>query len=465
MQSIENASFRDPSGYVFYENDKVYRFIHSSYRKDFELLIQSGLYDALRKDRKLIAIEETDISSPSGGTIIQVEKVEFISYPYEWCFSQYQEAALLTLDLMERALEFDIWLKDASAYNIQFHNGNPVLIDLFSFEQYPEGSPWVAYRQFCQHFLSPLLLMSKVDMGLGSMMKNYIDGIPLDITSKLLPFRCKLSPQINMHIFMQAKYQKKYEDYGRKTEIDKNKSVSILTRNRLKNLISSLKDVVTSLSLAGENSEWANYYDDTNYSKDSLYEKKDIIERFAEKISPQSMCDFGANKGEFSRIKNVDLKNIISCDIDYIAVDKNYRINKEKGLHHILPLRIDLTNPSPAIGWANVERKSFIDRCDVDLGLALALIHHLAISNNVPLENCASLFASMTQYLVIEWVPKEDSQVQRLLATREDIFDKYNQTEFENEFSKYFKILEKKQVTGSKRVIYLMRLNKREGME
>ena len=207
---------------------------------------------------------------------------------------------------------------------------------------------------------------------------------------------------------------------------------------------------------APERTEWSNYYSDTNYSKKAFEEKKQIVKNFLDKIDAKVVWDLGGNTGEFSRISSNNGIETISFDIDPAAVEKNFLEcikNQEK---NILPLVLDLTNPSPNIGWANQERMSLIERGPADIILGLALIHHLAISNNLPFSRIVAFFKKNCKHLIIEFIPKNDSQVQRLLATREDIFDDYTKENFEKEFSKSFKINEFVTIPESERILYHM---------
>lgn len=452
----ESASFRDPNGYIFYHDNEVFRFIGESAIPDFNKFIDSGLSKSLIDKKQLIPFikeESNKFNIDRSGIIVKADKIDFISYPYEWCFSQLKDAALLTLIIAKKALKYDLWLKDASAYNIQFHNGKPIFIDILSFESYPEDSPWVAYKQFCQHFLAPLLLMAYTDFNLSSLLKNFIDGIPLELASRLLPFKTKLSLFIFIHIHLHAKIQKKYEDKGESIQ----NTMKILPRGRLLNLLESLSSVIKSLKLKQQDTEWRNYYNITNYSKKAFRQKKNIIDDYIKSLSLKTVWDFGANIGEFSRTDSLKSMQVISFDIDYMAVEKNYCYNKENKINNVLPLLFDLTNPSPAIGWANVERKSLIQRCDANLILALALVHHIAISNNVPLRKVAELFSSLADYLIIEFVPKEDSQVKKLLSSREDIFPEYNINGFEKAFLSFYDIIKKDEITDTSRILYLLK--------
>ena len=168
------SSFRDPSGFLFFQDGSVYRQVNAIYKENYDHLIGSGLYKALVASGLLVSHEEVGMNyarSDNAYKILKPELIPFVSYPYEWCFSQLKEAALTTLKIQKVALDFGMTLKDSSAYNIQFMKGRAVFIDTISFERYREGQPWVAYRQFCQHFLAPLALMSYRDIRLGRLFR------------------------------------------------------------------------------------------------------------------------------------------------------------------------------------------------------------------------------------------------------------------------------------------------------
>lgn len=448
------SSFRDPSGFLFLNNNKLYRQINQSYRENYDHMMNSGLYKKLVDTELLIPHQEVNIESPDPKTsykIIQPEIIPFISYPYEWCFSQLKHAALITLKIQKIALEYNMTLKDCTAYNIQFRNYTPVLIDTLSFEKYQDGQIWKGYKQFCQHFLAPLALMSHKDIRLNQLLRIYIDGIPLDLAGKLLPMRTHFMFSLFAHIHAHAKSQKHYESKEIKV---KNYNLS---RRSFMGIIESLDSTIKKQNWHTGKTEWGEYYSDTNYSESSFEQKKKIISLLLERINPKSLWDIGSNTGVFSRIASKKEIQTVSFDIDPVAVEKNFIECIEKKDMSILPLLIDLTNPSPDIGWHNQERISFIKRGPADVILALALIHHLAISNNVPLDMIAEFFAKNCNHLIIEFVPKEDSQVKRLLATREDVFTDYTQDNFEVQFKKVFTIQEKIKIDNSKRTVYYMK--------
>lgn len=453
-----SASFRDPSGFMFKKESLFYRQVNLDYKKDYDLLMSSGLYKQLSKARALIAHDEMPLEMAplpdKAYKVIKPQQLGFISYPYEWCFNQYKDAAILTLSIARRALEYGMSLKDASAYNIQFHEGRPIFIDSLSFETYEEGMPWVAYKQFCQHFLAPLALMAKTDIRLAGLMRDYIDGVPLDLASKLLPKSSKLNFGLATHIHIHAKSQLKYADQ----KISQKEVSGKISKQALYNLIDSLLSVVRSLIVKTITTEWADYYQDNNYTESSFEAKRALVAQFVKQVNPGSVWDLGGNTGEFSRCASELAIPTVSFDIDSGAVQQNYDIVKANKEKHMLPLVLDLTNPSPAIGWHNQERDSFKDRGPADLVMALALIHHMAIANNVPLREVARSFAEFGEHLIIEFVPKQDSQVERLLSSRLDIFPDYTLEGFKSAFSEFYDILDEKPVEGSERTMFLMKI-------
>lgn len=452
------SSFRDPNGFLFSHEGTLYRQVQKSYQNDYDLLMRSGLYQELVRKRLLIPHKEINHvpeSSADVYKVIQPERIPFISYPYEWSFGELKDAALLTLEVQKIALIHGMSLKDASAFNIQFRGSEPVFIDTLSFERFQEGKPWVAYRQFCQHFLAPLCLMRYTDVHLGKLSQVYLDGVPLELASKLLPRRTFLWPSLLMHIHMHARYQQKYADTSLLST--RPRKMGFISMHQMQALLEHLKQAVSRLYPRVQKTEWAEYYKATNYSDEAFLKKKEIVDQYIKQIQPKMVWDLGANTGVFSRVASDMGAYTVSFDIDPLVVEAHYRVTKKDANQRTLPLVLDFTNPSPAIGWASLERDSLTMRGKADLALALALIHHLAITNNVPFSFIASYFASLASYLVIEFVPKEDSNAQRLLRVREDIFPHYTREKFEEAFSEFFTIEGSVAIPGSKRIVYGMR--------
>ncbi len=456
MSSVKHpSSFRDPSGFIFSDGDVIYRQVNKLYQGDYDLLMESGLYETLAADGLLIPHEEVEVAPPepaSAYKVLRPQGIPYISYPYEWCFSQLRDAALTTLTIQKKAIKHGMSLKDSSAYNIQFLGHRPVFIDTLSFEKYQEGSPWVAYRQFCQHFLAPLALMSYRDVSMNLLMRAHIDGVSLPLASQLLPTRTKFKYSLLSHIHIHAKTQQHYADKKVGQSSYKISQFGLLA------LIDSLESAVKKLKWKPHGTEWADYYNDTNYSPQGLEDKKSIVDEYLEGAQPEVVWDLGSNVGVFSRIASQRGIPTVSFDIDPSAVEKNYLEARKEGGKNLLPLVSDLTNPSPSLGWANEERTSWVKRGPVDLVMALALTHHLALSNNLPFIKIAHFFGRISgDSLIVEFIPKEDSQVQRLLASREDIFPHYDQAHFEQAFGEFFTIQQARKMDGSNRTLYWMK--------
>jgi hypothetical protein len=450
---IIKGSFRDPCGIVFFHNGRVYRQVNKVYRENYDHLMNSGLYKKLVDLGLLIHHDEANIdyaTNDDAYKILQPRMFPFISYPYEWCFSQLKDAALVTLKIQKIALDYEMTLKDASAFNVQFLMGKPVFIDTLSFEKYREGQFWIAYRQFCQHFLAPLALISYRDVRLHQLFRVYIDGIPLDLASSLLPYRSWIRFPLLSHVHLHAKSQKHFSSKTVGTTDRK------MSRRAFWGVVDSLESFINKMTWRPQSTEWADYYEDTNYSPAAFNHKKALVSEWLDNIDSKNVWDLGANIGTFSRISADRGIQTISLDIDPGAVEKNYLDCREREEINILPLLIDLTNPSPNLGWEHLERLSFLDRGPVDLVLALALIHHLAISNNLTLGKIASFFNRICKSLIIEFVPQSDSQFQRLRLTRDSDFSNYTQEFFEKEFSKYFIIKKAEKIRNSVRTFYLM---------
>ena len=449
-ENREFSSFRDPAGYIYYEDNLVYRKINKCYFKQYDYLMNSGLYDELVSSGLLISHKE--VKRNKDYIVICVEKIPFISYPYEWCFEELKDAGMLTLKIQEICLKYDMVLKDASGYNIQFYKGKPIFIDTLSFDFYVDGSAWGAYGQFCRHFMAPLLLMRYVDENLNCLLKNYIDGIPLDVASNVLKGRGGLVSLEHIRLHSRS--------INKNSSGNNIKSV-YMSKNSVVNMVLMMERQISKLRRKYCNSEWDKYYDNTNYDEIADRCKVNCVRDYVKYINISNsdvIWDLGSNDGKYSRVVSDIGGYVISFDIDVNAVNRSYNLVRENNEKNILPLLLDLTNPSPSIGVDLCERKSFNDRAPVKCVIALALIHHISISNNVPFDKVASWFSKLGEYLIIEFVPKDDSQVEKLLKTRNDIFDDYDINNFEECFGKYYKIVKKRDVKNSKRVIYLMKV-------
>lgn len=455
INTTHEASFRDPSGYMFYDGEVLRRAINPIYFPQYNKLKESGFFKTLFSNELLIPHEETSVSSER--IVITPEKIPFITNPYEWSFNQYKHAALHTLKIHKYALSKGFILKDASAYNITFHKGKPVFIDTLSFDFYEEGTPWRAYKQFITHFFGPLVLAKYHGTEILKMMQTHIDGIPVHLIASLLPKRTKFSSVLYTNIHLLAKMESKHsEDYKAETK------VATLSKKAQENIIESLFDYIRKLELK-EESEWGDYYDKTNYEEASFQAKKELIRDWVTPLKPQTLIDVGGNDGTFARTVIDSVPHIIVTDIDSNAVDYNYKQVQQNKETNMLPFVCDVLQPAPGIGFDNTERSSLLDRLKEyapDVTMALALIHHITLSGNVPFEKSAKFFASFSKNLIIEFPTREDSWVESLLVRKREFinhFDFYNQTEFENAYLGYFDLEKRETVKGTKRLLYLLK--------
>ncbi|MXY53417.1 MAG: SAM-dependent methyltransferase [Gammaproteobacteria bacterium] len=380
--------------------------------------------------------------------------VPFVSFPYEWSFSQLKVAALLTLSIMRRSLEREMVLKDASAYNVQFLGSRPIFVDTLSFERYVVGEPWVAYRQFCQHFLAPLVLMSRVDLRLGQLAQTNIDGIPLDLATALLPGRSKLRPGIATHLVLHANVQKRFAKSTRSKTASHRAKVS---RVGLQAIVNSLESTIKGLRVGNVETEWKDYAAEDSYSAAAAAAKRRLVGEFLANIGRSDLVlDLGANKGDFSVLASKHADYVVAVDMDPAVLDILHAQLAATDNRQILPLRVDLAVPSPAIGWDNTERPAFKERTPDATVLALAVLHHMAIGNNVPMRHIAKFLSGFARNLIVEFVPKSDPQVQRLLGAREDVFPRYSRECFEADFGAYYGIRRRQLIDASDRTLYLM---------
>lgn len=421
----ESGSFRDPSSQVWVEDGQVFRDIYPGYFEDYVLLMKSGLYNELVGRGLLLPHQEMERTE--NRIVLQPQMVPFITYPYEWCFSQLKRAALVTLEANQVALEYNMILKDASAFNVQYVNGNWKLIDTASFMKYEEGTPWKAYPQFIRHFLVPLVMCHYRGPQYLKMLLSNIDGLPPVDMCEGLPIKSFLNSGCvtflhSFRVFRNANHKELR-----------------LKKEYLKILLKKLSRYIGSLKGKQNN---ANYTPDLDYAK----AKCQVVSQF---LNGKGLVgDLGANTGLYSRIASEQGREVVAIDKDHNCVEKiAHRDN-------ILGLVVDLNNPTPAIGWGNQERKSFLERARFQTTLALALIHHLCIGNNVPLPKVAEQVRKITLGdLIIEFIPETDEKVKALAEGR--IFPEYSQELFEKSFNAYFHLKGKRPIGASCRELYI----------
>ncbi|QQP90769.1 hypothetical protein IGS68_05965 [Skermanella sp. TT6] len=433
MTAAEPGSFRDPSGHVFEADGRIFRTIAARALADYAFVRDSGVLRRLAADGRLVASEEVDpallplsLGAEVRGAPIVVEhpRIPFVSYPYEWPFPALKAAALLHLDLQIELLADDVMLSDASAYNVQFIGPRPVLIDLLSLRRYREGEYWTGLRQFCEQFLNPLLLRAVLGVPHNQWYRGSLEGIPTADLNRLLPFRKKLSWQVMTYVVLQARLEASANDKGtaeaagiRRKGLPKPSLLGILTQ--LRGWIEKLKPADTGRTV------WGDYARNNTYTDAAEETKCRFIAEFAEATRPTLLWDLGCNSGNYSAVAlGAGAGAAIGFDFDQKALELAFDRAVSERLN-LLPLFQDAANPSPDQGWKQNERRGIQGRGQADGLLALAFEHHLVIGRNVPLDQTVGWLTGLAPRGVIEFVPKDDPTVRRMLALREDIFDGY----------------------------------------
>ncbi len=449
------ASYRDPAGFVFELEGKLYRQINNIYRTQYAQLMQSGCYAHLVNKGWLLPHTELNnnpTGEPDAFCTIEPDRLFFISHPSEWSFDMLRDAALLTLSILREALNHEMVLKDATPFNIQFRNGQPVLIDTLSFEHYHANEPWIAYRQFCEQFLAPLVLMHYTGQSLPQLLLAYPEGIPVRTAAALLPRRSRWSLHINLHIHLHARVSKRVGQ-----EKQSSSTARAFSKTKLLNLIDSLESAVHRCRLKEADTAWSGYYTEAATREGYLVAKKELVEKMMAAVpNIHTVADLGANDGLFARLAAEKGKQVIAADQDAACINRLYHELKKTGLP-VQPLILDLAAPTPATGFRNKERASFISRCNADLVLALALIHHLCIGRNIPLPMVAAFFQDLSPWLIIEFVPADDEKTKVLLAAKQRTYTGYTEAGFEEAFGTHFSIEQKLTIPHSNRILYLLK--------
>jgi ribosomal protein L11 methylase PrmA len=458
------GSFRDPAGQVYELDSRILRTVTKYGAKSFIQVKNTGLLDQLVDSGQLVPfvlVDDPDTLSKFQDAVYVLEhpQIKYISYPYEWSFSLLKQAALLHLEIALKALEANVSLSDASAYNVQFIGTRPIFIDHLSFKPYTEQEYWIGHQQFCEQFLNPLLLRAKLGVRHNTWFRGTLEGISNEELSLLLKLPHKISLRMLVHVILPAFFQRKAY------QTNKLKAKALSKRNGLskaayKGLLVQLKNWIQILEpKENQRSTWGDYAKDNTYKAHENDIKASFIKKFMEKIKPALVYDLGCNSGEFSEVAACSgADEVIGFDFDQIAIEKAYARSSKKSLN-FLPLYFDAVNPSPDQGWRQSERLGFEKRVNADAILALAFVHHLVIGKNVPLPQAVDWLVSLAPRGIIEFVDKKDETVQQMLSMREDIFFDYDRDTFEEELAKHATIIETCVATKNGRVLYWYQRN------
>jgi hypothetical protein len=466
----EPGSYRDRNSSVFYRNGDVFRGISANALANWKRLTATRFFAdfALRGN-----IVSTDLVSEQPSTdhapadrpwaaVLRHDRIPFVSYPYEWTFGMLKDAALLHLDLMLAALEEDFILKDASPYNVQWHGARPVFIDIPSFEVLRPGQPWIGYRQFCELFLYPLMLMAYKGVDFRPWLRGRIDGMSAASLRPLLSPRDLLRPGVLMHVVAHDALQRRYSGSesnvgGALARAGFDKALIVRNVLNLRKVVSGMvpKAGKSAGKTAGKTA-WSDYARTHSYGEADFEAKCAFVRDAAGSRRWRRVWDLGCNTGTFSRIAAEHADVVVAMDGDWMAVEHLYQSQKERapGGGAILPLVVDLSDPSPGQGWRGTERKSLPERGRPDLTLCLALIHHIVISANIPMADFMRWLAGLGTALVIEFVDRDDEMAVTLLRNKDDQYDDYRPQVFEALLSEYFDVRDSRTLKSGKRSIY-----------
>lgn len=451
----ELGSFRDPESQVFYADGEVYRALSQEGERDFEALAQTGLL----ADPRIVGTHLVESAPPATlpakevAAVLRHERIPFISYPYEWTFSMLQDAALLQLDVMLAALDRDLTLKDATPYNVQFKGARPVFIDVGSFERLREDELWVAYRQFCMLYLFPLLLQATKGASFQPRLRGSVEGITPAEMRALMSLRYRFRRGYTTHVFLQARLGRR--DAGAPAGIKSQLRRPGLGKQVIVGNVRKMRALVARLRWDPPEGVWVSYGGDNSYSDDDAQRKDAFVREIVTSGSWPLVWDIGCNNGRHARIAAETAQQVVAIDADQGPVELLYRDLRDAGDERILPLAMNVADPSPGLGWRGMERKPLLDRGRPDLVLALALVHHLAISANLPVREIIDWFASLGSALVIEFPTRDDRMVQKLLEPkRAGLHPDYDLEFFERCLHEAFDVRRTEQLGSGTRILY-----------
>jgi SAM-dependent methyltransferase len=451
----EPGSFRDPESRVFYAGGEIYRALSRTGLEDFEALASSGLLE----DGRIVGTERVE-NAPAAAPLLATEiagvlrhdRIPFISYPYEWTFSMLKDAALLQLDLLLAALDHGLILKDSTPYNVQFQGARPVFIDVGAFERLREEELWVGYRQFCMLYLYPLLLQARKGVSFQPWLRGSIDGIPPAEMLGLMSFRDRFRRGLTTSVYLQARLdQRDGSGAGIKREVKR----AGLGKQLILANVRKMRKLIGRLEWSPPEGVWLAYGEHNTYTDDDARQKDDYVREVATSKPWGLIWDLGCNNGRHSRIAAEGARHVVAIDADQGPVELLYRELRDAGDRRILPLTMNVADPSPGLGWLGLERQSLLDRGRPDLVLALALVHHVAIGANVPVRDVVGWLAGLGGALLVEFPTREDPMVQKLLAPkREGLHPDYEREFFERCLHEAFDVRRAEELGSGTRILY-----------
>jgi SAM-dependent methyltransferase len=456
----EPGSFRDRTAQVFYIGDEVYRGLTGPAFEAWQRTAASMFFQRAMREGTVIATRlDAAPPSPRHGqaaerwtAVLHHERIPFITYPYEWSFSMLKDAARLHLELLRDALKEDVTMKDGTPFNIQWNGVTPVFIDVTTFVPWRHSEPWAGYRQFCQMCLFPLMLQANKGVPFQPWLRGRLEGIRADECRRLLSWRDWLRPGVLTHVVAQSSLERQM---GRSTRSVRNElHRSGLERQVIMTMVRRLGTLVDSLSWSPAASNWSEYATCNSYDEDGMRAKQAFVDAAVREKPRDLVWDLGCNTGTFSKIAARHAGYVVAVDADQESIERLYRELRRTSQPNILPLTIDLSDPSPATGWRTQERQTLLQRGRPDLVLCLALIHHLAITANVPVSDVIAWLFECGGDLVIEFPTEDDEMVRRLLVNKDQAYEDYCLPAFEASLHEYFDVRQRVMLPSGTRYLY-----------
>jgi ribosomal protein L11 methylase PrmA len=443
---------------VFYVNGVVCRGLNRTAWEEWQALARTSFFQRCLADGRIVETEVVDairsdaIFSNEWTGVLRHREIPFVTYPYEWSFGMLQDAALLQLELVAAALDEGMTLKDASSFNLQWRGSRPVFIDVASFVRYRDGEPWAGYRQFCRLFLYPLLLQAHKRLPFQPWLRGRLDGIDADECRAVMSLRDLLRPGVFAHVVLQSRLQRHYGANGH--DVKRELKRAGFGRALIAANVAQLQAMVRALRWEPGPSGWSDYASQHGYDQSDAQTKDEFVERVLGARHRSLVWDLGCNTGRFSQIAEQYADYVVAVDSDHASVERLYRNLKASGSAKVLPLVLDVTDPSPDLGWRGLERRAMLGRGRPDLILSLALVHHLVITSNIPVSDIVDWFRELGGEVVVEFPTRDDEMVKQLLRNKDQSYDDYRTEHFEACLANHFELCQRVVLPSGHRIIY-----------
>ena len=468
MLSADGGSFRDPSGRVYLVGDgtggrRVVRGLTATTAATVERLLAEPFFGRLLADGDVVNTRALCPDDPVAAAVmdrgwaaaVEHEAVDFPTWPYEWPFGMLKDAALLQLRVLETCVRAGWIQKDATPFNIQWVGTRPVFIDIPSFVAREDGEYWQGYRQFCSMFLIPLMLTAHLRIPFQPLLRSCLEGIPPEVATRYFHGLQRFRKGVPSHVWFPSRVEgwMRGRDAARRQPSSRGRQ----SETALLALLDSLSRLVKGLSYRQATaSDWSRYSETHSYAKDDFERKKAFVEKHVSARRPHLLWDLGANTGTFSRIATQYSGMVIAVDGDHEALDVLYREAREGREQNVIPLVMDLANPSPDQGWAGRERAAFFERRSPDMAFCLALLHHLRVSANVPVLLLVEWLRSLHATIIVEFVNRDDEMFAKLVANKREDYADYTLENFQSELDKHFVVEDRMELKGGKRTLMLL---------